>query len=117
MFRTRASRYRPQRRGVILIVVLAMLTLFAIVGVSFVLVANSQADSARLAREAESRSRPDVDPEAAFALFLGQLLYPISDNDNAAIFSSLRGHDLARNAYGWWDGTNPLANNQNGTSL
>jgi hypothetical protein len=94
-----------------------MLTLLAIVGISFVLVASSQAHSARLAREAESLSRPEVGPEAAFALFLGQLLYPISDNDTVALYSSLRGHDLARNAYGWWDGTNPVARNNNGTIL
>jgi hypothetical protein len=94
-----------------------MLTLFAIVGLSFVLVANSQAVSARLALESETQFKPDIEPEAAFALFLGQLLYPISDNDNVALYSSLRGHDLARNLYGWWDGTNPLANNKSGTVL
>jgi len=98
-------RNRSQgRKGIILMVVLAMLTLFALVGLSFVLVAESQATSSRLAREAESQFRADTDGEAALNLFLGQFLYDLSDTDGVGVFSALRGHSLVRNAYGWVPG-------------
>jgi hypothetical protein len=100
MQRKRASRFRPARRGVILIVVLAMLTLFALVGITFVYVATAQADSARIAREGENQTKGDLDPEGAFALFFSQFIYGVSDTDGIGIYSGLRGQDLARNMYG-----------------
>ena len=106
MLKTRPGRFQPRRRGVILIVVLAMLTLFALVGISFVLVANSQETSSRIASEAETQFRPEIDGQAAFSLFLGQLLYDCSDDPNGAR-SALRGQSLGRNIFGWWDGNNP----------
>jgi hypothetical protein len=107
MLITSHSRYGSPRRGVILIVVLSMLTLFTILGISFVLLADAQASAARAAREAEGLSnRPDFEPEAALAFVLGQLLYPVSDVDGASATvgtnSSLRGHDLARSMYGYY---------------
>src|SRR5262249_18622792 len=48
--------------------------------ISFVLVANSQETSSRIAREAETQLRPEVDAQAAFGLFLGQLLYDCEDS-------------------------------------
>src|SRR5262245_24328622 len=123
MIRTRHRRYRPRPRGMILLVVLTMMTLFALVGISFVLVAGSQETSARIAREAETQFKPGVDPEASLAFFLGQFLYDLKDyvylppppqpNDSKdddtlrAVKSALRGQSLARNMYGWWDGLNP----------
>jgi hypothetical protein len=89
----------PPRRGIILLVVVVLLTLFAVVGLSFVLYANAAATSARLFREAEAPSRPDVAPERLLAYFLGQLLYDVSD-DRTGIYSALRGHSLGRNLYG-----------------
>ncbi len=94
------------RRGVVLLVVLAMLTLFAILGISFVIYAESAANEARLAREGEQKTAPDVDPQAAFAMFLGQFLYDVPDPDGTSAhswgaYSALRGHSLARNMYGW----------------
>src|SRR4051812_13650842 len=94
----RSTRPRPPRRGVILMVVLALLTLFAIVGISFVLVANSQETSSRLAREAEQQQRPDVDAEAALSMFLGQMIYDCPD-DATGVASGLRGHSLGRGIY------------------
>ncbi|MFO0845990.1 MAG: hypothetical protein U0797_27015, partial [Gemmataceae bacterium] len=108
MFTTRNARRPSRRRGMILMVVLAMLTLFAIVGISFVLVANSQESAARIAREAETQFKPGVDPEAAFFFALSQLLYDVKSydpNSDAGVYSALRGHSLARSMYGWYDAT------------
>jgi hypothetical protein len=76
------------------------LTLFAIVGVAFVLYADSEATSARVAREAEVQQRPDVDPQQALSFLLGQLIYDVND-DAAGAASGLRGHSLARTMYGY----------------
>jgi flagellar basal body-associated protein FliL len=43
------------RRGIILMVILAVLTLFALVGLTFVLYSDSEATTARIAREAETQ--------------------------------------------------------------
>src|SRR4051794_5752267 len=88
------------RRGIILLVVLAMLTLFAVVAISFVLYADAQATSARIAREAESLDLPDVDPELLLSQFLGQLIYDVAD-DETGVYSGLRGHSLGRSMYGY----------------
>jgi hypothetical protein len=87
------------RRGVILLVVLAMLTLFAIVGLTFVLFSDSTAISSKINKDAENQIRPDMDPELAMSLFLGQLIYDCHD-DEMGVQSSLRGHSLARTMYG-----------------
>jgi hypothetical protein len=79
-------------------VVLALLALFTIVGLTFVLYANSAADGARINKEGETQTRPDIDPEFLLAFFLGQLLYDV--DDQTGIESALRGHSLARLIYG-----------------
>jgi hypothetical protein len=89
-----------QRRGIILLVVLSLLTLFAIVGVAFVLYADSEATSARVAREAETQQRADVDPQQALSFLLGQLIYDVND-DATGVTSGLRGHSFARTMYGY----------------
>jgi hypothetical protein len=92
-------RSRPQaaasRRGVVLLIVISLLVLFALVGIAFVIYAESQANTARIWREGETAQRPDMDPELLLSYFLGQLVY---DTDNP--FSALRGHSLARTMYG-----------------
>jgi hypothetical protein len=89
---------KQARRGIILMVVLMLLTLFAIVGVSFVLYADSEATSARLDRESRSVSRPDIDPTQALHMILGQIIYGV--DDEAGVYSGIRGYDLARGVYG-----------------
>ncbi len=89
-----------ERRAVILMVVLALLTLFAILGITFVLYADSEATSARIAREAENQPRADMDAEQALAFALGQLIYDVPDSQ-AGLGSGLRGHSLARTMYGF----------------
>jgi hypothetical protein len=92
-------------------VVLMLLTLFAVVALAFVLTANAAATAARIAREAESEDRPDVDPELLFAHFFGQLVYDAAD-DATGVYSALRGHSLARNMYGLSGSAGPVARKQ-----
>src|SRR5260370_34886474 len=87
-----------ERRGVILVVVLALLTLLAIVGLSFALYAGSAAISSRSFRVTESEARPDVDPTLLFSYFAGQLVYDMPD-DQKGIYSCLRAHSWAPNTY------------------
>jgi hypothetical protein len=94
-------RYKQtnERRAVILMVVLSLLTLFAIVGITFVLYADAEAASARVAREAETQQRADVDPQQALSFFLSQFIYDVPDATGYS--SGLRGHSLARTMYGY----------------
>lgn len=100
------DQHRAQpRRGVILLVVIILLTLFALVGLGFVYYASSQADAARVYREAQVRSAPgsvDQAPEDLLAQFLRQWIFDVDDSTGGAA-SALRGHSLARTMYGWND--------------
>ena len=89
-----------RRRGMILLVVLAMLTLFTVIGITFVYLSDSQALSARINKDAENIFNPDIDPQMALSYVMSQLIYDVND-DTTGIYSSLRGHSLARNMYGW----------------
>lgn len=115
MFRLPAIASTDPRRGVILMVVLVLLTLFAIVGLSFALYADAEAKSAQINREAEVAKQPDVDPEMLLSFFLGQLVY---DQDNVnGVYSAMRGHSLARSMFGYNDtsgATNLVAFNGTG---
>ncbi len=97
--------YRPlvpptQRKGIILLVVLALLTLFTIVGISFVLYADAAATQARVAKDANVNSRPELEAEEGLSLFLDQFIFGCRD-DESGVYSSLRGHSLSRNMYGF----------------
>ncbi len=95
----RARSPSADRTGVILLVVIALLTLFAAVGVTFVLYAEAAVAAAQYQSQALSQSQADVDPELLLTFFLGQLLYDAAD-DESGVYSALRGHSLARNLYG-----------------
>src|SRR5438876_11176719 len=99
MFQPRHVLASPRRRGIILLVVVALLTLFAIVGLSFVLYADSAARSSQVFRESESQStQADIQPEMLMSFFLGQMLFDPAD-DQTGVYSALRGHGLARTTY------------------
>src|SRR5438105_820526 len=91
------KRVRP-RRGVILMVVLILLTLFAIVGVSFALYTGAEAGAAQRYREAQVPVWADAEPELLASFFLGQLIYDTDDVNG--VYSALRGHSFARSMYG-----------------
>jgi hypothetical protein len=100
-----------KRRGVILMVVLALLTLFAIIGVTFVLYATSEETASRVAKDSEELFTPNMEPELALSMFLGQLLYDLTDDavtPTGGVYSAMRGHSLARNMYSYNQlGANP----------
>lgn len=94
MFRTKTVR-RTDRRGMILMVVLAMLALFAIVGLGFVLVSENSAMSARIDSNAlTGKGEEQPDPQRAFSYYLGAQIYGVPD-DATGVQSGLRGHGLA----------------------
>lgn len=82
-----------QRRGIVLLVVLAMLTLFASVAVAFVYFSESTTVEMTLRKEAEQVNRPDPDLLIGFAL--NQLVH-----DGGSFNSALRTHSLLTNLYG-----------------
>src|SRR5262245_24619985 len=96
-----------RRRGMILLVVLAMIPLMAIFGYTFVMYADASATSARIYREAQTISTYGrindltvTDAALAWESFLGQLIYDVND-DAFGIRTSMRGHSLARTKFGW----------------
>src|SRR5437868_4612292 len=101
---------RPPRRGVILLIVIALLTLFAVVGVSFVLYSQAQSDAARIFRDSRQVILTQRPPDAGTTLlgnFLRQFIFDENDLNNTIgsasseqnVKSGLRGHSLARTMY------------------
>lgn len=83
----------PPRRGMILLVVLVLLTLFAIVGVAFVTFSENQTTTASYQKSQETENRPD--PDLLLGYVLNQLVFDTGKGDSA-----LRTHSLMRNMYG-----------------
>jgi hypothetical protein len=95
MLRALADRPTARRRGAVLIVVLAMLVLFAVLGLSFVLYSESQQSAAGAGKQGENReARPN--PQDAVEWTMGQLVYGTTDET-----SVWRGQDLAGMKYGY----------------
>ena len=86
-----------ERKGVILLVVISLLTLFAIVGLSFVLYANAEANASKIYREAANQNQIDMEPELLFNMFLGQLIYDVND-DYTGNAPDLGAYELGRPA-------------------
>ena len=97
----RTFRRPPARRGAILLVVLGMLALFAVVGLSFVLYAESEATGARNNRAARNELA-DPDPAVVANGFLAQLIFDTGDPASA-----VHGHSFARSRFGPVGGQSP----------
>src|SRR3954447_297658 len=94
MLKTHFS-HDKRRPGVVLLVVMAMLALFATVALSFVFYADNEAVAANLYAKSQMKEQPDIHPELLASYFLNQLIY---DTDN--IYSAMRGQSLVRSMYG-----------------
>ncbi len=103
---------RSRRRGAILLVVLALLALFAVIGLSFVLYAENAGTSSRIWREKEeNRDKQPPDAGSAASAALNQIVSGAVDPS-----SGFNGVDLARLLYGF----DPSLNNDipyNGVGL
>jgi hypothetical protein len=94
----RSSSIAPSQRrpGVVLLVVMAMLALFASLALSFVFYADSQAVEAGYSVSAQTRDVPEIDPEVLMGYFLSKYIYD-DTNPNSAGY----GQSLARLMYGY----------------
>src|ERR1043166_505585 len=92
----RKSEQQGGRPAVVLLVVIAMLTLFSVIALSFVFYAESEANASQMTSLSWNKNAPDADPELLLSFFLSQLVY---DTNN--VNSAIRGHSLARTMYGW----------------
>ena len=72
----------PRRQGVILLIVVIMLALFLVVGLSFMLYAESEATASRIYREAFTINydRADIETNTLLNYALGQLIYDVKDD-------------------------------------
>src|SRR5262249_1579146 len=96
----RLTNLRDRRQAATLYVVIVLLTLFLVIGLCFVLYAESQATSSRIFREATTYRDQYPTPEELFGWSLGALIYDAKD-DADGVLSAIRGHGMARSMYGW----------------
>ncbi|MCS6866942.1 MAG: hypothetical protein RMJ56_13095 [Gemmataceae bacterium] len=110
MFRPLVRSYRlaPRRGTSFILIVVAMVALFAAVGTAYALFALREAKLALLRKDAMgaagSSQLTPPDPTATINRFLGTLLFDADYND---VTNGLRGHSLARSMYGY-DALNPF---------
>src|SRR5262245_28683575 len=91
----------PPREGIVFVLVVSLLALFAVVGLSFVIYSESSATGSRIVKEAQTvvDDSAQIEPELILNRILGALIYDHPD-DQTGVYSALRGHSLARNMYG-----------------
>lgn len=87
------KKSQAPRRGIILLVVLALITLFASIGVAFVYFAEQEANKSLDQKAGETIKLPDSDMLLNYVL--KQLVYPTS-NTGSALYT----HSLLENMYG-----------------
>jgi hypothetical protein len=101
MLRSSNARPAARRRAAILLITIVMLMLFLVIGICFLVFAESQATSSRIYREASLYLADKYpSPEEMLGWGLGELIYDVTD-DSGGAYSAIRGHSLARNMYGW----------------
>lgn len=90
----------PRREGIILVVVVSLLALFAAIGLGYVVYSESAATASRLSKESQVvvDGRAEVEPELILNEALGALIYDKPD-DASGVYNALRGHSLARSMY------------------
>ena len=97
----RQTHPEAPRKGVILLVVLAMLTLFAVVGIAFVIYASAEATTNEAYVQTGGINAFDSNPELLLAMSLGQILYGVNDDESgvysaSAIEAAVFGHHQLR---------------------
>ncbi len=111
---------KNKRSGMILLIVVAFLAMFMVVGTTYLLVADSirrtsEFDLNATDKRSDFALMPDIDPRYIFNIALGQIVYDVADpigfDATGKILgtnSALRGHSLARDIYGGYiaDGFN-----------
>lgn len=88
----RNHHFRP-RQGIILLVVLALLTLFASIGVAFVYFSEAEVNKSAGQKTGETVKLPDAD--LLFNIVMKQIIFPTT-NSNSALIT----HSLLENMYG-----------------
>jgi hypothetical protein len=92
-----------ERRGVILMIVIILLTMFAILGLLFILYADAESTASAIYRDSQSFDAADQQPVVSlFSFAFGQLIYDA--DDLATPYSAMRGNSLSRDMYGWNNG-------------
>lgn len=102
---------KNKRKGMILLVIVAFLAMFTVIGTTYLLVADAARKTSEFDIQATDKKTSfnlmaDITPDYIFNRFLGQLIYDVQDlqfdinNRIATENSALRGHSLARNMYG-----------------
>ena len=102
-----------KRSGMILLIVVAFLSMFLVVGTTYLLVADSirrtsDFDLNATDKRSDYALMPDIDPRYMFNFALGQILYDVKDpvlvgTKIVTTNSALRGHSLARSIYGGYN--------------